>query len=129
MITYNWVKVFKYSQGRPRDILDIMRYLTNSPIPRNDYDPIIKFTRVDWTGSSFLVNPEEIQKNRGIVSEKELAEYVALASFRSLAEYQVTGRKTLPIQHLPVAMELINNNKLLSAIDNEVFFCWEETKQ
>ena len=128
MITYNWLKIYKHSSGIPSNILNIIAYISFKPLPKNDYDPIKKFTGIDWSGDSFLINPEAIIYNRRKVSEKDLAEYVALASFRSLAEYKVTRRKTLSIMECPVTMESINNNPLLSIQDEEIYFCWEETK-
>lgn len=92
----------------------------------NRYDPTYRFSLEDWSGDSFLVHPEKILSNRSKFKDSELAEYVALASFRSYANYKVTGKKTLPILMSPVNHNVINNNRLLTLHGEEIFFCWEE---
>ena len=130
MITYNWLKVYNKSAGKPHNILNIVAYIAFRPIPKNDFDTNnLKYSQVDWSGDSFLLNPSAVIYNRTRVSEKHLADYVALASFRSLAEYKVTRRKTLSVQGCPVPLDSLTNNPLLSIIDGEIYFCWEETTQ
>jgi len=51
---------------------------------------------------------------------------VALASFRSYAEYEATGKRSLNMLISPVSTGIIDNNRLLSRVEDEVFFCWEE---
>ena len=128
MITYNWLKVYKLAKGHPRKIMDIMDYIVNRPIPKDDYDvETKKMAVIDWEGDSYLINPEPVLENRPIFTDKELAEYVGLASFRNLAEYKTTKRKTLPVSDSPVEIESYKDNKLLSVVDNQVYFKWEET--
>lgn len=120
----------RHSGGSPYSILNIVAYITFKPLPKNDFDNNnLKFSQVDWNGDSFLINPAAILYNRTRVDEKHLADYVALASFRSLAEYKVTKRKTLLVQECPVPMESLTDNPLLSIQNNEIYFCWEETTQ
>lgn len=127
MIVYNWLKIFTVSGGNTSRILDIVGYLTYRPLPKNDYDPIKQFSTVDWKGNSFLLNPEKVIYNRSRVDDTSLAEYVALASYRNLAEYEVTKRKSLFVSECPITIESLTENKLISLSDNEIFFCWEET--
>lgn len=128
MITFSWLQVYKQASGTANSILNIMAYLCFRPLPKNNYDTkIIKYSQIDWMGDSFLINPTAVVYNRSTVEEKHLANYVALASFRSLAEYKVTGRKTLSVEECPISMESLNNNPLLSIQNGEIYFCWEET--
>lgn len=128
MITYNWLKVYNKSSGSPTSILNIVAYITFRPLPKNDFDKNnLKYSQIDWSGDSFLINPSAVIFNRSRVREKHLADYVALASFRSLADYKVTGRKTLSVQGCPVPLDSLQTNPLLSIIDGEIYFCWEET--
>ena len=128
MITYNWLQVYKQANGMPNSILNIMAYICFRPLPKNKHDSkIMRYAQINWTGDSFLINPTAVIFNRNTVEEKHLANYVALASFRSLAEYKVTGRKTLLAQECPVAVESLYNNPLLSIQNGEIYFCWEET--
>lgn len=127
MITYDWKTVWNKSEGKASKILDIVSYLTYKDIPDNIYDPIMRYVDTDWDGISFLLNPEAIVQWRMKKYEKDLAEYVALASFRSLAEYKITKRTTLSLMESPLVPETIDNNKFL-AIDNDVIrFRWEES--
>jgi len=128
VITYNWLKVYNKSSGKAHNILNIMAFITFRPIPKNDFDTNnLKYAQINWNGDSFLINPSAVIYNRSRVDEKHLADYVALASFRSLAEYKVTKRKTLSLQECPVSLESLTQNPLLSIIDGEIYFCWEET--
>lgn len=127
MITYDWLRVYKHSGGNSVSILSIVAYITFQPLPKNKYDPITKYQLIDWSGDSFLVNPAAVIYNRTVVDQEELATYVALASFRSLAEYKVTGRKTLMVEASPLPVESLTKNSLLSIQNGEIYFCWEET--
>lgn len=129
MITFNWLKVYQLSNGIPSNIIDIIAYLTFRPLPKNNYDPIKKYASINWAGDSFLLNSSAVIYNRSRCEDKDLAEYVALASFRSLAEYDATKRKTLSVEICPITLESINKNKLLSIANDEIYFAWEETIQ
>ena len=128
MIKFNWTKIFNVSEGNPTEILNIIAYIKYKPIPKNNYDKIKKYTKYDWDGDSYLINPQKVLSMRATLSEKQLAEYVALASFRNLADYKVTGRKTLSVYESPMLIESLKTNKLLSIDKGEIYFCWEETK-
>lgn len=128
MVVYNWSKVYKEADRRPAKILEILRYITERPIPKNDNDyKVLQLEKIDWDGQSFLVNPKPVYQHRKFFSDKELAEYVALASFRSLAEYKVTKQKTLRVSECPVTLDSIKENKLLTIVGDKIYFKWEET--
>lgn len=129
MIKFNWMKIFKESGGNPSEILNIIAYITYKPIPKNNYDNIKRFVGKDWDGDSYLINPSRVLSLRGKEAEKELAEYVALASFRSLADYLVTGRKTLLVYESPIPTESITKNKFFTIQGDYVYFSMEETTQ
>lgn len=127
MIKYNWQKIYNRSEGRPIRIIEILDYIVHRPIPKSNYDTdVYNLSQIDWAGDSFIINPEPIIQYKYIIPTKDLAEYVALASFRSLAEYLVTKRKTLRATECPVSLESIENNKLLTIANNEIYFRWEE---
>jgi hypothetical protein len=85
-----------------------------------------RWTHEDWYGDSFLLHPEKIITNRSKFGDTELAQYVALASFRSYAEYETTKKTSLNMALSPVGHQLIDNHRLLSRVEDEIFFCWEE---
>lgn len=126
MITYNWKRIWQKSQGSASKILDIISYITYDQIPENIHDPIMKFVDTDWSGTSFILNPKPLLENRIQMYEKDLAEYVALASFRSLAEYKVTKRTTLLLEESPIDPEDFNNNRFLTVDNKAIHFLWEE---
>jgi hypothetical protein len=126
VIFYNWAKMYRKLEGSSSDIVSLIAYLTFPHLPRNRWDIINRWTHVDWAGDSFLLHPEKIITNRSNFGDTELAQYVALASFRSYAEYEATRKTSLNLALSPVGLELIDNHRLLSRVDDEIFFCWEE---
>ena len=128
MIRFNWKKVYTVAEGSSSKAVDIIHYITFKPIPKNDYDFLVKkLGLIDWVGDSFLLNPQAIFENRHLYKDKDIAEYVALASMRSLSEYLVTKRKTLSERDCPVNTKELTNNKLLTISGGEIYFKWEET--
>ena len=126
MITYSWKTVWQKSEGNPGKILDIIQYITYQQIPENIYDPVMRFIDTDWSGISFIVNPKPILENRISIYERDLAEYVALASYRSLAEYKATKRTFLYEFESPIGLERLHENRFLIATNDEIHFMWEE---
>ena len=127
MIRYDWNKVCKASDRESARIMDIIEYITDKRIPANQYDMTTKYMQAtDWSGDSFILNPEPLIEHRDDYSDKDLAEYVGLASFRNLAEYLTTKQKSLPVQNSPVRVETFKDNKLLSVENDHIHFCWEE---
>ena len=126
MILYNWPKIFQYTSGDSSEVVSLIAYITYPNLPLNSYDKTYRSSLIDWSGDSFLLHPEKILSNRSKFDDRELAQYVALASFRSFAEYQATTKRSLNLLLAPVPTVLIDNNRLLSRIEDDVFFCWEE---
>jgi hypothetical protein len=129
MIIFDWTKVYNMSGGSSSNIINIIAYLVIKPLPLNNYDANIKrLSSIDWSGNSYILNPMPIITARKGIGINDLAQYVALASFRNLAEYKTTKRATLSTMESPVDLELLKNNKLLTIVDDTIFFCWEETR-
>lgn len=126
MIIYDWKKLYTETGKDPSQLLNLIAFLTYPRIPDNKYDPIYNWAQKDWSGMSFLLNPERLLGQRANFKDLELAEYVALASFRSYADYLTTNRKTLAMELSPVDLEFIKRNRLLTYSEDEIFFCWEE---
>lgn len=125
MIKYDWRTVYSYAAGKPSKILDIIYYLSFPKEPLLDNSI---YSGIDWDGSSFLIHPEPIFDVRYHKNESMLAEYVALASFRNLAEFRVTKRRTLPLMESPMSAGKLITNDYLSIYNEEIHFCWEEAK-
>lgn len=129
VILYDWSKIYRISEGQPSRILAILGYLTYPSIPRRKKDPFYKLSQTDWTGESYLLHPEKVVQARHKFSDVELAEYVALASFRSLAALKATNDSTLPLELCPLNTDIVSNSRLLTVTNNKVYFCWEEVTQ
>ena len=98
--------------------------MDKAPINRYDirYEPYYR----DFHGESFLANPYTLVAERKLWKYKEVAEYVALASFRSYAYYAATKDASLDLFHSPVGEDIINNNRLLKIKDGRIRFRYEE---
>lgn len=126
LILYNWPKIVSKSNGRVSKMLEILSHLTFKLLPVNEEDFRFKVSQENWSGDSFLLNPSKIFIHRHQFKSREIAEYVALASLRSYAEYKATRKTTLSLIQCPVEQVQIKDNRLLSFWNNEIYFCWEE---
>lgn len=130
MLLYDWKKIFEISEGIPSDCVLILRMMVEGLIPRNKKDPIYKYYTKDFKGSSFLVHPDVLLFNRYKHTNIEIAQYMALASIRSLAEYYAYGKTTLDLLHISMDKSLFDNNSLLYIDDDDfIHFLYEEVPQ
>ena len=95
--------------------------------PKNYYDKTFRFYEKNFHGSSFLVNPVALLEKGRAFSDKEVAEYVGVASFRNSFEYAKTKDTTLDFLMSPISEEIITKNRLLELKDGRVHFLFEET--
>jgi hypothetical protein len=98
----------------------------NGEVPKNRFDPLYHFYIRDLSGKSFLVNLPQLLEEDFFYKPKEIAEYVALASFRNYSYYATTGDTSLDLLHSPVRQDIIINNRLLSIENDRVRFKYEE---
>jgi hypothetical protein len=73
-----------------------------------------------------MLCPHDLTNNYFRYTAKEVAQYIGLASFRNYGYYQITGDTTLDLFHSPMDQDTINQNRLLSIVDNRVHFYYEE---
>jgi len=125
MIFFDWRKIHLASGGNARRVILALRTLAGE-VPRNRFDPLYHFYIKDFTGKSFLVNPRELLEEDFFYKPKEIAEYVALASFRNYSHYATTGDTSLDLLHSPVRQDIITNNRLLSIENGKILFKFEE---
>jgi hypothetical protein len=126
MLLYSWKKILRKSGGSSKRILTILKAMTQNEMPRNVYDAVYKYYYTDFSGDSFLVNPYALLVNRYKWKDKEIADYIGLASFRSTGEYMATGKVTLDLAHSPLGQDAINNNRLLRIDKGEIHFLYED---
>ena len=127
MIYFDWKKILEATNGNVADIITIIRIITYRITPKNYYDKTFKFYEKNFHGSSFLVNPKELLEKGRTYSDKEVAEYVGVASFRNSYEYTKTKDTTLDLIFCQVSEDTINQNRLLEIRDGKIHFKYEET--
>ena len=126
MIKYNWEKIFREAKGDSVSILTIIHLLTYKRIPASRKDKTYKYFGKSFLGDSFLLNPRQLLAERKNYSNKEAAEYVAVASYRNFFNYKQTGETTLELIHLPVKTTIVNRNRLLRIDNGLVHFLFED---
>ena len=129
MLLYDWRKIYKKSGGNVVEIFCIFEMLVKKSIPLYRGDKLYKYSKADFNGLSFLAHPDVLLYNSYKHSYKDIAAYLATASFRSLAEYAATQTTTLELLHIPFADFLVENiktNSLLRIEDDLVHFLYEE---
>jgi hypothetical protein len=124
MLLYDWKKLLIVSNRKIDKVVLALRAMTSDRPPLNQYDPIYKYYYKDLSGNSFLLNPVPLL--RSAYTNKEIVEYVGLASFRNYSTYLTTGDARLDVLHSPVSIQTINKNRLLSVEDDHVLFKYEE---
>ena len=126
MIKYNWEKILKVTEGDSNSIVLIVHMLTYPRVPTSYRDPTYKYYGQSFEGFSFLLNPEKLLTERLKYTNREAAEYVAVASYRNYLEYMKTGDAKLHLIDFPLFEEIINNNRLLHMEDGTIHFKFEE---
>lgn len=126
MLLFNWKAIFNETSGDPKEIIRIFRMLTEKRVPINRYDVIYRYQVKNFTGQSFLVHPERLLYNGYKYTYREMAMYIALASYRPLADYLATSRITIdPFIVSDEILHYINDNRLLKYKDDEIHFLYE----
>lgn len=126
MIKYNWAKILKVTEGDSNSIVLIVHMLTYPRVPTSYRDPTYKYYGQSFEGFSFLINPEKLLTEKSKYTNREAAEYVAVASYRNYLEYNKTGDTRLHLIDFPLFEEIINNNRLLHMEDGTIHFKFEE---
>ena len=129
MFLYDWKKIWDFTDGNVHDCYLIFKMMTNNLIPQNRYDSIYRFRNADFKGSSFLVHPDVLLFHSYKYTKREIAQYLALASLRSFADYLATGNITLSLIETPVTIDLFTDNRLLRIENGIVHFIYEEVPQ
>lgn len=126
MIKYNWAKILKVTEGDSNSIVLIVHMLTYPRVPTSYRDPTYKYYGQSFEGFSFLINPEKLLTEKSKYTNREAAEYVAVASYRNYLEYNKTGDTRLHLIDFPLFEEIINNNRLLHMKNGTIRFKFEE---
>jgi len=123
MIQYDWNRVKKQADNKSKNIILIISAITwPTNMPSIAQKRINPFLNKDFFGDSFLLYPEKLLEHKYVIPNKEIVEYIALASRRSIAEYSWNGTKTLDIRLAPFIPE---NNRLITIENSTVHFKYE----
>ena len=125
VILYDWKKIARACKNDPKRMILAFRTMTGE-LPKNKWDPLYYYYLKDFGGKSFIVNLPKLIEEQFFYTAKEIAEYVALASFRNYSHYALTGDTGLDLLHSPVRQDIITNNRLLSIENGRILFKFEE---
>lgn len=126
MFLFSWKKIYKKSGGSVTTIYQIFEMLVKGLVPKNKYDPLYKYYDEDYSGQSFLVNPEKLLENAFRYKRKEVVEYLVLASYRPYSDYLMYGVTTLSTINSVLPIEKLKQNRLLRIENNTIHFLYEE---
>jgi len=135
MFLFDWQKICTHAEGKVVNTVRIFRMLVEKQVPKNKFDKIYKYSRIDFSGgSSFMLHPDVLLYHSHKYTYREVAQYIALCSLRSLAEYKATHQVTLDAILMPGVSidpaETINNNRLLSIDEDDlIHFLYEEVNE
>jgi len=127
MLFFNWKKIFETCKGNPSEVVRVLKMLVEKDLPLNQYDKIYRYSTIDFTGNSFLLNPDVLLYNAYKYSYRDICVYMAMASVRAYADYIHRGKTSLDLIHLPVdPFIFLQNPRLLFVEDDQVHFLYEE---
>ena len=128
MFLFSWKKIYKNSGGSVDAIYLIFKMLVRGEVPKNKYDPIYKYYNKDYTGQSFIKDPEDLLENAFKYKKKEVVEYLALASYRSYTDYIMYNTITLDVINSPLPLHKLKQNRLLYLNpSNQIEFRFEKS--
>jgi hypothetical protein len=124
---YNWPKIYRIGEANPTECFRIFKMLVRGEIPRSKYDPIYKYSDKNFSGQSFLINPEKLLQEAYKYKYYDLCIYIALAGIRSYADYKVYRITTLDLIKAPAhPHDYISNKSLLPVKDGKIHFLYED---
>jgi|TARA_B100000809_G_C14930717_1_gene456806 hypothetical protein len=126
MFLFDWKKIYNVTEGNIYHCNLVMEMLIKKSVPKNKYDPIYRFFEMDFHGHSFMLHPDLLLYHSYKYPVRDISVYYALASLRSLPEYIVSQKITLDLLHLPVGLDLIIDNRLLTIDYDSIHFLYEE---
>ena len=127
MLRYNWQKIFIASNKNSREIFRIFKMLLFQEIPKNRFDPIYKYSKINFSGESFLAHPDVLYFWSYKHSYRDIAIYISLASVRPFAEYKLNGTVTLSLSNSPVnPHQYLDDPSILPIKEGLIHFPYEE---
>lgn len=126
-LLYSWKKILRKAGHSSKSIVNALHYLLDpSPMMKHRNHYYKRFYGYDFSGYSFLRNPYDLIAARYKYTDKEIADYLGLASFRNLADYKAFGKTTLDLDISPLPREKLLKNRLLRIENDQVHFLFED---
>jgi hypothetical protein len=127
MILYDLEKILKYSNNKVGEFFNIFTFIVLDKVPKSpgDYRGL-KYYDIDFSGKSFLINPEDLLKNAKRYTKKEIVEYIILAARRPLGAYLSSLDTSLDRDLAPIN---IPKNRLIRIEDNRIYFLYETKRK
>lgn len=116
MLFYDYEKIYILARGNSSLIVQIIRRMVDDPE-----------AHVMLTGRSFILNENTIVYNKRKLSDRQLAEYLGLLSFRNYAEYSFSKDASLDMQYIPpwVPRAVIEHHPLIAINKSKLTFIEE----
>lgn len=113
MIFFNYEKIYILAKGNPKLIVQCLENLKCNP----EANKLL-------VGDSFIINEDVVLSNPEKLSPLELAEYLGILSFRSYADYALSGKSSLDIQAVPlwIPKTVITTNSLIKIDRDKLIF-------
>ena len=133
MFLFDWQKICIHAEGKVVNTVRIFRMLVEKQVPKNKWDKIYKYSQKDFSGESFMLHPDILLHHSYKYTYREIAQYIALCSLRSHAEYEATKQVTLDAILAPGVganpFLVLETNRLLSLDeDGQIHFLYEEVR-
>lgn len=127
MVRFDWEKILSVTQGDIGYIITIFQALSFGDTPDSLKDPLQRFSGLDFYGHSFLVNPMDLifSVETGEHSPKEAAEYIAVASLRSIHDLRERDVVYLPLRLFPQNPDILKDNRLIKLDSDKILFKYE----
>lgn len=122
MIRYNLKTLIRYTDNNPMRIFNYIKCVTNKDSNMPNY--VRKILNSKLEKNSFILHNKELVKNRLNGTELELYWYIYLAGLRNFADFAVRKQTWLDAR---LANNIaLTNNRLITLINNEIHFKYEE---
>ena len=132
MFLFDWPKIYDNSKGSVVEVVRIFRMIVEKQVPKNKYDPIYRYSQIDFSGMSFMLHPEVLLYHSYKYRHREVAQYISLCALRSAADFIATQDTTLDMVLMPGLnpLQILDQNRLLLVDDNEhIHFRYEEVNR
>ena len=101
MFLFDWPKIYDNSKGSVVEVVRIFRMIVEKQVPKNKYDPIYRYSQIDFSGMSFMLHPDVLLYHSHKYRHREVAQYISLCALRSAADFIATQDCTLNMVLMP----------------------------